>query len=139
MTFPRTVDRLLFCFDSTRANPSARAHAALASADIRRKPARMAAMIASGSEKADTAKVWPVWIFGAQSLRDPHRFLGIPVVVNEANARMCEIQGAAYFPLNSGIMVEISDDNRSWYACHEMRQGLETSFDRGRLPSLRLG
>src|SRR6266436_1221855 len=66
-----------------------------------------------------------VWIFGAQSLRDPHRFLGIPVVVNEANAGMCEVQGAAYFPLNSGIMVEISDDNRSWYACHEMRQGLE--------------
>src|SRR3989442_15812052 len=65
-----------------------------------------------------------VWIFGAQTLCNPHRFLGIPVVVNEANARMCEVQGAAYFPLNTGIMVEISDDNRSWHARYEMRQGL---------------
>src|SRR2546426_1656692 len=70
------------------------------------------------------SKAVHVWIFGAQSLGDPDRFLSIPIVVNKANAGLCEVQSAAYLSLNTHVMVQISDDNRSGHACHELRQGL---------------
>ena len=54
----------------------------------------------------------------------PERFLGVLVVVNEANADMCEVQSAAYLSLNTDIMVQISYHDRSGHARYEMQHGL---------------
>src|SRR5437867_6897751 len=60
-------------------------------------------------------------MLGAQSLRDPNRFLHASVVIDEADADACELQRAADLPFGSGIMVQIADDQRSRHARHEIR------------------
>src|SRR5438552_18140968 len=61
-------------------------------------------------------------MLGAQSLRNPDCFLGILVVIDDANAGVSASQSAIDFSLGADVMIQISDQDRPGHGRHKMRK-----------------